>query len=76
MGDSASLSFLDFLRHTFLCYMGPSPFTDKDRAKAMLESAYPQASHDITEDSPDSQLTLEEKRDYIQRFLVAVWMTF
>ncbi|PNP61389.1 hypothetical protein FNYG_13872 [Fusarium nygamai] len=71
MGDSASLSFLDFLRHTFLCYMGPSPFTDKERAKAMLESSYPQASHDITEDSPDSQLTLEEKRDYIQRFLVA-----
>lgn len=71
MGDSASLSFLDFLRHTFLCYMGPSPFTDKERAKAMLESSYPQASHDIAEDSPDSQLTLEEKRDYIQRFLVA-----
>ncbi|KAF4435187.1 transcriptional regulatory [Fusarium acutatum] len=71
MGDSASLSFLDFLRHTFLCYMGPSPFTDKERAKAMLESSYPQASHDITDDSPDSQLTLEEKRDYIQRFLVA-----
>jgi hypothetical protein len=73
MGDSASLSFLDFLRHTFLCYMGPSPFTDKERAKAMLESSYPQASHDIAENSPDSQLTLEEKRDYIQRFLVAVW---
>ncbi|KAF5980747.1 transcriptional regulatory [Fusarium coicis] len=71
MGDSASLSFLDFLRHTFLCYMGPSPFTDKERAKAMLESSYPQASHDIAENSPDSQLTLEEKRDYIQRFLVA-----
>ncbi|KAF4943564.1 hypothetical protein FGADI_13322 [Fusarium gaditjirri] len=71
MGDSASLSFLDFLRHTFLCYMGPSPFTDKERAKAMLESSYPQALNDITEDSPDSQLTLEEKRDYIQRFLVA-----
>ncbi|KAF5695389.1 transcriptional regulatory [Fusarium denticulatum] len=71
MGDSASLSFLDFLRHTFLCYMGPSPFTDKERAKAMLESSYPQASHDIAEDSPDSQLTLEEKRDYIHRFLVA-----
>ncbi|KAH7169405.1 hypothetical protein DER46DRAFT_635317 [Fusarium sp. MPI-SDFR-AT-0072] len=71
MGDSASLSFLDFLRHTFLCYMGPSPFTDKERAKAMLESSYPQASHDIAEGSPDSQLTLEEKRDYIQRFLVA-----
>ncbi|KAF5641408.1 transcriptional regulatory [Fusarium sp. NRRL 52700] len=71
MGDSASLSFLDFLRHTFLCYMGPSPFTDKERAKAMLESSYPQASHDIAEDSAESQLTLEEKRDYIQRFLVA-----
>ncbi|KAF5580102.1 transcriptional regulatory [Fusarium pseudocircinatum] len=71
MGDSASLSFLDFLRHTFLCYMGPSPFTDKERAKAMLESSYPQAAHDIAEDSPDSQLTLDEKRDYIQRFLVA-----
>ncbi|KAF4416005.1 transcriptional regulatory [Fusarium acutatum] len=71
MGDSASLSFLDFLRHTFLCYMGPSPFTDKERAKAMLESLYPPASHDVAEDSPDSQLTLEEKRDYIQRFLVA-----
>ncbi|KAF5585052.1 transcriptional regulatory [Fusarium pseudoanthophilum] len=71
MGDSASLSFLDFLRHTFLRYMGPSPFTDKERAKAMLESSYPQASHDIADDSPDSQLTLEEKRDYIQRFLVA-----
>ncbi|KAF5530646.1 transcriptional regulatory [Fusarium mexicanum] len=71
LNDSASLSFLDFLRHTFLCYMGPSPFTDKERAKAMLESSYPQASHDIAEDSPDSQLTLEEKRDYIQRFLVA-----
>ncbi|KAH7462781.1 hypothetical protein FOMA001_g18336 [Fusarium oxysporum f. sp. matthiolae] len=71
MGDSASLSFLDFLRHTFLCYMGPSPFTDKERAKAMLESSYPQASHDMADDSPDSQLTLEEKRDYIQRFLVA-----
>ncbi|KAF5568938.1 transcriptional regulatory [Fusarium phyllophilum] len=71
MGDSASLSFLDFLRHTFLCYMGPSPFTDKERAKAMLESSYPQAPHDIADDGPDSQLTLEEKRDYIQRFLVA-----
>ncbi|KAF5670733.1 transcriptional regulatory [Fusarium circinatum] len=71
LNDSASLSFLDFLRHTFLCYMGPSPFTDKERAKAMLESSYPQASHDIAEDSPDSHLTLEEKRDYIQRFLVA-----
>ncbi|KAG5803380.1 hypothetical protein H9Q74_011871 [Fusarium xylarioides] len=71
MGDSASLSFLDFLRHTFLCYMGPSPFTEKERAKAMLESSYPQAPHDIADDGPDSQLTLEEKRDYIQRFLVA-----
>ncbi|RBA17561.1 hypothetical protein FPRO05_11276 [Fusarium proliferatum] len=71
MGDSASLSFLDFLRHMFLCYMGPSPFTDKERAKAMLESSYPQASYDVAEDSPDSQLTLEEKRDYIHRFLVA-----
>ncbi|KAF5700782.1 transcriptional regulatory [Fusarium globosum] len=71
MGDSASLSFLDFLRHMFLCYMGPSPFTDKERAKAMLESSYPQASYEVAEDSPDSQLTLEEKRDYIHRFLVA-----
>ncbi|KAF4334055.1 transcriptional regulatory [Fusarium beomiforme] len=71
MGDSAALSFLDFLRHTFLYYMGPSPFTDKERARAMLESAYPQSSADIPEGSPDSHLTLEEKRDYIHRFLIA-----
>ncbi|RGP72188.1 transcriptional regulatory [Fusarium sporotrichioides] len=68
MGDSPSLSFLDFLRHTFHHYMGPSPFTDKERAKAMLESVYPRPSNNV---SPDSQLSLEEKRDYIQRFLIA-----
>ncbi|KAF4447942.1 putative transcriptional regulatory protein C3C7.04 [Fusarium austroafricanum] len=71
MGDSASLSFLDFLRHTFLYYMGPSPFTDKEKAKAMLESVFPQASDDIAEDCSDGHLSLEEKRDYIQRFLIA-----
>ncbi|KAL3590751.1 hypothetical protein FPOAC2_12953 [Fusarium poae] len=68
MGDSPSLSFLDFLRHIFHHYMGPTPFTDKERAKAMLEPVYPR--------SPDnndtaSELTLEEKQDYVQRFLIA-----
>lgn len=73
MGDSASLSFLDFLRHTFLYYMGPSPFTDKERAKAMLESVFPlRTSDDIPEGSPESHLIVEEKRDYIERFFIAV----
>lgn len=70
MGDSPSLSFLDFLRHTFQHYMGPSPFTDKEKAKAMLQSVYSKPSDDM---SSESDLTLEEKRDYIQRFLIAVW---
>ncbi|XEU94978.1 hypothetical protein FSHL1_000262 [Fusarium sambucinum] len=68
MGDSPSLSFLDFLRHTFHHYMGPTPFTDKERAEAMLEPSHPQPRNDIT---PNSELTLEEKQDYIQRFLIA-----
>ncbi|KAK6706499.1 hypothetical protein SNK05_010377 [Fusarium graminearum] len=68
MGDSPSLSFLDFLRHTFQHYMGPSPFTDKEKAKAMLQSVYSKPSDDM---SSESDLTLEEKRDYIQRFLIA-----
>lgn len=70
MGDSPSLSFLDFLRHAFQHYMGPSPFTDKEKAKAMLQSVYSKPSDDM---SSESDLTLEEKRDYIQRFLIAVW---
>ncbi|CAG1971591.1 unnamed protein product [Fusarium graminearum] len=68
MGDSPSLSFLDFLRHAFQHYMGPSPFTDKEKAKAMLQSVYSKPSDDM---SSESDLTLEEKRDYIQRFLIA-----
>ncbi|CEI41646.1 hypothetical protein FVEN_g3713 [Fusarium venenatum] len=68
MGDSPSLSFLDFLRHTFHHYMGPTPFTDKERAEAMLEPLHPRPPGGIT---PNSELTLEEKQDYIQRFLIA-----
>lgn len=73
MGDSASLSFLDFLRHTFHYYMGPSPFTDKQMAKAMLEAVIPlRVSDDILEGSPESQLNIEEKKDYVDRFFIAV----
>jgi hypothetical protein len=73
MGDSASLSFLDFLRHTFHYYMGPSPFTDKQMAKAMLEAVIPlRVSDDILEGSPESQLNIEEMKDYVDRFFIAV----
>ena len=44
-------------------YMGPSPFTDKRLAKAMLEAVFPiRVSDDIQEGSPESQLNFEEKK--------------
>ena len=53
--------------------MGPSPFTDKQMAKAMLEAVFPlRVSDDIQEGSPESQLNVEEKKDYLDRFFIAV----
>lgn len=73
MGDSASLSFLHFLRRTLLHYMGPSPFTDTRRANVMLEAVIPlKTSNDVLEGSPESQLDVEEKREYLGRFFIAV----
>jgi hypothetical protein len=73
MGDSASLSFLHFLRRTLLHYMGPSPFTDNRRANVMLEAVIPlKTSDSVPDGSPESQLDVEEKRQYLERFFTAV----
>lgn len=37
IGETASLSFLQFLRHTLRRYMGPSAFTDNGEVDRMLE---------------------------------------
>ncbi|POR38885.1 hypothetical protein TPAR_00891 [Tolypocladium paradoxum] len=73
MGDSASLSFLHFLRRTLLHYMGPSPFTDNKRANVMLEAVIPlKTSDDVPDGSPESRLDVEEKREYLERFFTAL----
>ncbi|KAH7367040.1 hypothetical protein B0T11DRAFT_49889 [Plectosphaerella cucumerina] len=72
MGDSPSLSFLHFLRRTLLHYMGPSPFTDNRRANVMLEAVIPlKTSDSVPDGSPESQLDVEEKRQYLERFFTA-----
>ncbi|KIW17522.1 hypothetical protein PV08_04716 [Exophiala spinifera] len=60
VGGTASLSFLQFLRHTLKQQMGPSVFTDNDRRNVMLEVRSPEDTNAIFEEDESQKRALVE----------------
>lgn len=66
IGDHASLSFLDFLRHSLKQLVGDTPFTDGQQHNPLLEP-------DVDETpSANVSMSLEEKRALFESYLVVV----
>jgi hypothetical protein len=68
VGETASLSFLQFLRKTLRHHMGPSPFTESEFSNQMLEV---EQDKRVASDEPDDLENRDQKRALIQCFFEA-----
>lgn len=70
LGDHASLSFLDFLRHSLKQLVGDTPFTDGQQHNPMLEPEL--------DETPGANVTIEpsEKRALFESYLAVVGRIF
>lgn len=69
IGETASLSFLQFLRKTLRQQMGPSPFTESEFSNQMLEVDV--GENQLHADEPDGLEDQDQKRALIQCFFEA-----
>jgi hypothetical protein len=68
IGNTATISFLRFLQKTLKGHVGPSHFTNAQESRKLFEAA----STDTGSGRFHDDLSIEEKKDYIQCFLDAV----
>lgn len=69
VGETASLSFLQFLRKTLRQQMGPSPFTESEFSNQMLEVDLDDSRAQV--DEPDGLEDQDQKRALLQCFFEA-----